>query len=353
MKLELPLALGLLALGCWLFLPGAGSGFTPEKPDSTASSPVDQASFDEVVTGPENSPVQPSPNTALPSSASPLQNQEAQEFVQLAAANLSNGPAIQAKSRLGVKLFSQSLTAEGQYFQSGQGRGKTRFDFHLTAGASEIRLSQISDGRFFFLESERDGETELSFADLERIGQAATTQIDFAGNPSSWLGVGGLVGMLEQLGRSFDFQAPEQVVLGGIPMTKLRGTWKLAQLRKILQYNVDPKWIEPEPVWDKIPPQIPDAVELHFGNDQFLPLFPYRISFFRTEIRDEQEVQVPTVVLEMYEVSKLERIDDQVFFVNTDGRNPKDITYRWSSRLDQFRKLADAESTADPSTIRK
>ncbi len=346
MKLELPLALGLLAFGCWLFVPSPNIGFFSAKPDSHAQNAGELASSEEramIEELPDHSPRGVADPPSSPPLKSSLPSEESRQIVLAAADHLANGPSVQAKSRLKVNLFNQSIAAEGQYFQAGQGRGKTRFDFHMTVGASSVRLSQVCDGRFFFLESERDGETELNVADLERIGKSASAKIPFAGNPSSWLGIGGIVGLLEQLERCFDFQPPEQVTLGGIPMRRIRGTWKPAQLQQVLQYYVDSKWISPVPDWDKIPPQVPGLVELHFGNDEFLPSFPYRVAFFRTEIRDDQPVLAPIVVLEMYEVSKVEQIEDQVFFVETEGRNPKDITFRWVSRLDQFQKLAEAQ----------
>lgn len=361
MKLELPLALGMLAIGCWLFFfsqagPDLGGSQQPILPPPRVA-PVQAAAYEQVP--PEldiSSPASPSqPANSQPPTAMLVEqlkhgDSQAARFLRQASENLKNGSALQANSRLHINMFEQSLRANGQYWQSGQGRGKSRFDFEVGSGDQNIHLSQICDGRFFFLETRFGDKSELSFVDLERVARATSPRTPFAGSANHWLGIGGIGSLLLQLEASFNFAPPERQMLGSVPVWNLKGTWKPDSLEKILHEYVDSKWLTPKTVWNRLPPQIPHSVELLLGNDELLPLFPYRIVFYQfQQDADDTAESAAAVTLEMYEVSQVGQLDDQLFQVDKTDRTHKDITHRFASRLDDFRKQADAGATlAEP-----
>ena len=361
MKLELPLALGLLAFGCWLFIPGRVWQHSEQKTESKAPAPtrisVAQATFQQqAVSEAENAGSrerQPEKPVSPPASSRPANSIEARRLVKNAARMINEGPPVQSKSRLKINLFDQSLLLEGEYLHAGQNRGKTRFDFEVTTVASRIHITQICDGETLLLQKDRDGKKEISHANLAIVAGATSPEIPFAGSPANRLGMGGVGSLLQQLESSFDFDPPQPQMLGGITTWKITGSWKPGRLRQILQNYVDPKWIGPEIDWEKLPPQIPHTVEINLGNDQFLPLFPYRIVFSRYQVSDAESKLVPTVTIEMYEVNKRDYLDDGNFRLETTGQTSVNITSRFSDRLEQFKQIQANQQAVSPDLSQK
>ena len=120
MKLELPLALGLLSLGCWLFInwPDAEKN----RPKTERETPlVGQANFQEAAG--ENAPANVVNAGELPVRETPS-TLDAGTLIASASSSLAVGPPVEAQCRMRISLFDQVIAAQGRYFESGIGQGK-------------------------------------------------------------------------------------------------------------------------------------------------------------------------------------------------------------------------------------
>lgn len=347
MKLELPLALGLLAVGCWLFLPWPeGEPAEPGSADASAKSASDPAPF-----SPEppssSQPVGPqdSGQIALASGIQPDTPLPARQLLQQAASQLREGPPVQAQCRLRIFLFDQRVAATGQYLQGGQGSGLSQLRIDVDSDPEPLQLIQTTAGNVCYRQTLRGDSSELEYYDLNQIADDANRDpVPYAGTPTQWLGMGGLPGLLDQLAVLFDFEAPETVTLGDIPMWRVRGTWKPGRLKPLLSHYIDSSSLNPEIDWDRLPPQLPRDVELYLGQDDFLPRFPYRIVFHRHR---ESE---PMLNLELHQVKRLNQIDKSIFEVQRDQEQRRDITHLFTTRLEQYRSNRPPASEKLPQT---
>ena len=371
MKLELPLAFGLLAFGCWLFLgtristpnPAPKDAQIRQKPESNQSSSshsgsetgtyrrsdgthspgttlrssvVQAASIEEFDSASASQPVAP-PHSP---------RRQAEKLLVAAIERIEHGPAIVAKSRLKVKMFGATLNSEGTCYLAGQGSGKTRFDFQFEGDNGTTSIHQICDGRFFFQVTHEPPHDELPavkpnirFIDLERVAKSGKTQS--RSSPATWLATGGVPGLLRSLMQDFEFDAIEQVELGGVPMKQLQGTWKKKRLIEDLEGTVPSRLLTPTPDWEKLPSHLPQHVSIYLGADQFLPNFPYRIRFLRENKFGEVETEIH---LELFEVTKNPSLDPKLFEMNLAGTQYNDLTERMVGRLIEFEKRKSEKS---------
>ena len=364
MKLELPLAVGLLAFGCLLCLGQrwnrANDTVLESSPSQTKhpipghSAAVQLAAFDQ--------PLQPDASTQQPVSThriglttrqqaaqkSPSNDvqfidekhfdSQSRKVLQTAVDNLFNSPAITAKSRIRTRLFGELVTAEGQLVHLGQGTNRSRFEFYSGDAGSVIQIVQICDGQVSYVIKTVNGQSTLELIDLYRLAEKTNSDTKFAGTASAWLATGGLTSLLDHLARSFDFNTPQKTQIDGIPMLTIRGQWRLGRLQQLLQGQVNLDGAQSTVRWDQLPPQLPHAVEIILGNDEFMPLFPYQIVFYQYQPDGQAR---PLVSMEMYEVDKVESIDPSLFTVNSNNIDSSiNATSRYENQIEFYQHMA-------------
>ena len=331
MKLELPFALILLAGGCYLWTWQSGKAVRPTnttqpaKPTTTTKSPTTFAAASTLKSHENTSPT--------PAMARVKHDLDASKLLSAAAKNLTNSPPIQSLARLEVEMFQQHVRTEGRYLQQGQGSGKTRLEFRYPTGqsssAQEIgKLTQICDGQYYYRINEFAGKRELASANLEEVARLGLQPLGI--QPTTWMQTGGLASLMEHLAVSFDFDPPVETEISNIPAVLLRGTWKLGVLKHVLAEQVEQKWLEAPVRWDRLPPQLPHMVEIYLAADDFLPLFPYQISFqqFNPSNKNRNDApqarslaitenRRPIVTIKFQEVSKVPGISDDLFRVDS------------------------------------
>jgi hypothetical protein len=348
MKLELPLAIVLLAAGSLLWTAQIGqknqtgaSSQTGEKAtvagnrtNHATSNPLGQRG------NPGDSPSATTDSTSREKAdrsgfASSLQ---ATYLVQQSAANLLNSVPLEANVRITMDLFQQPLVANGRYYQQGQGTTKARLEFANGTGDNAIKITQLCDGRFNFSKQTVGHEKLLESVDLEKVAEASQSTAAGLVNPASILSIGSVSSLMQNLAQWFDFETPSQTELGGISMLRVKGQWKPQILKSFISDLVDDKLLEPEINWGEVPPQIPHAVEITLGNDQFLPLFPYRIVFLQygdnPQAGDRQVMQ-----LELFEVGKLNQLAENAFNIDSEDTQPVDTTERYVQRIQQYQSM--------------
>ncbi len=249
-------------------------------------------------------------------------------------------PPISARSRIRTRLFGELVTAEGRLLHLGQGTHCSRYEFFSGDSDTSMQVVQICNGRVSYLIKTHGGQSWLEFIDLNRIAGRTSPDTDFAGSPNTWMATGGLTGLLEHLAKSFEFNSPRKLEIGGIPMVSIRGQWRRGRLQQLLQGQINLGDNDTQIEWGQLPPQLPHAVEIILGNDEFAPLFPYRMIFHQYENDGQAK---PLVSMEMYEVEKVERMDVSLFSVQQgEFASTVDATSRFENQLEFYQQMAKA-----------
>ncbi len=126
----------------------------------------------------------------------------------------------------------------------------------------------------------------------------------------------------------------------------MRGFWRPEQLQRLLTHQVEPGLLTPPIKWQDLPVQIPHAIELHLGADDFLYLFPYRIRFLQFTKSQDFESAREIVRMEMNEVTRLDNVDESLFVIRSQDAWPNDLTEGFAHRL---REMSRIERTAESS----
>lgn len=328
MKLELPLAMVLLAAGCLLWNAQRTKPI-PQKNDASVNRDgafeIARASY------------QQDANSSFGGAASDLLRQS--------AANLLGSAPIQAKAKMFVNLFGQEVIATGSYFQQGQGSERSRFELQQGTGDDAIKVMQLFDGRFVYTRQTIASETSLTYVDLHRVEETSSRKVGFLGTSDSLLSTGSISSLMKNLSAAFDFSTPQPTELGGIEMVTCRGTWKPDVLKKVLVDLVEPRIIQGDIDWKSVPAQIPHTVEITLGNDQYLPLFPYRIVFFRTN-SDGNDQQI--LRLDLFEVGKLNEIPEEIFNIDSADLQPQDATPEYVQRVLRYQEKFELQQAGQP-----
>lgn len=355
MKLELPLAVLLLAAGCLLWTAQRSqknqANSSSQLGKKAASGAVESKNADAKSPGRRGNAGKQA-NTASDSTSPvqsqviPASNSQSTQLIHQSAANLFNSVPIEANVRITIDLFQQPLVANGRYYQQGQGTQKARLEFANGAGENAIKFTQLCDGRFNFSKQTIGSTQRLESLDLEKVVEASRGGANSSSaNPANPLLFGNLASLMYNLAEWFDFEAPVQTELGGISMLSIKGSWKPQALKAFVNDQVDTRFLEPEIDWSEIPRQIPHTVEITIGNDHFLPLFPYRIVFRQKgdswDAEDRRMLQ-----LELFEVGKLKQLSDQVFNIDSEDTHPIDTTERYVQRMEHYDSMIGKSSQA-------
>ena len=230
-------------------------------------------------------------------------------------------------------MFEQHISGPGRYYQKGQGSRLSRIEFQFGTEDSAVQLNQLCDGDFLYNLTTAYGKSNLEFVDLRQLN--STTNVDEP-DLSSWLSVGSLAGLMQQLSRHFEFSAPVQEQLDGIPVIKLVGQWKQPALARLMEGQVDAAHFENGIAWSALPKHLPHRVRLTLGNEQQFPLFPYQIIFDQFETVSGKQVARPIVTLELFEVELADDLPDKMFALPSTDARPNDATEFYRNRIKQF-----------------
>ncbi len=189
---------------------------------------------------------------------------------------------ISARIKQRGELFGHQITGEGRYYELRQGPiPRIRLELTVEVGSVSTSLVQVCNGATFWTYQKLPNGESLSKLDAVR----AFTALEQAAGKlpreavASSPGLGGLGRLMRGLNAQFEFTSAVADQLGGLPVWKLSGGWKPAQLARFLPNQKEA--IEKGRPLDltRLPGHLPDSVTLFLGQED---CFPFRIDYLRS-----------------------------------------------------------------------
>jgi hypothetical protein len=264
------------------------------------------------------------------------------------AHRLASEPAISAELRYRIDAFGHELVGTGSYLQFGPGAEKLlRLDLKMQVGEKLATIQEIRGSDAYWVRRDvPPTPSSLGYVDLRQLRKSAATTAA-AAPPNvmpqdDWIMLGGLARLVAALDQNFAFDTPkadEILFTAGdgksivrLPIWTTSGVWKPDRLATLTER--DPKKA------GSLPEQLPDRVELVLGRtDDVLPLFPYRISYFRTPAPDKhapKDAAPPAprelLTLQLFNVSR-KPIDAREFQYQPGDQDVKNLTPYYVQRL--------------------
>lgn len=395
MKRELPIAVVLLALGCWLILrTGELESGLNEFQELAASMTVlspqtrgfsdDSAEFD----GRANAPMLPAASSgnlqepggaqfrsrfrdanvvpaafqtgstpptgrrpgSIERSSRPISpdgtSNTAVAWLARARSTLANSKPFDAALRMESWQFGTHLIAGGKYYQQGQGGSACRLELEFQHPSNPVRLTQICDGQFMYQVTSRADQREVAYVDLGRLAQQSR-RLRMA-SPQQAMTLGGLSGLIEQVMADFDVKIGESeaVEFCGVPVMVVRGRLKPSRKDVLSRYAALVRGESPDKPAVTLPEHVPDEVELYLGADDFMPGFPYRITFLRSNAGSNVTPSTPLVQFNFLELNKRSQVPGDLFLVESGDATTRDLTEEYASQLHTMSGLADTVGTS-------
>jgi hypothetical protein len=292
---------------------------------------------------------------SIQNSASPSRSIVADSAHRLAAE-----PAISAEMRYRIDAFGHELVGTGSYLQFGPGAEKLlRLDLKMQVGDKLATVQEIRSADAYWVRRDvPPTPASLGYVDLRQLRSKSAATTAPTAPPTvmpqdDWIMLGGLARLVAALDQNFTFDNPKADEIRftasdgksivRLPVWTTSGTWKSERLATLT--DRDPK--KPS----SLPEQLPDRVELVLGRtDDVLPLFPYRISYFRTPPLDNKsadkhappDAPPPTprelLTLQLFNVSR-KPIDPREFQYQPGDQDVKNLTPYYVQRLTGDTKL--------------
>jgi hypothetical protein len=271
---------------------------------------------------------------------------QGQKLVADAALRVAAEPAISAQMRYKIDAFGHELVGTGDYLQFGAGPEKLlRLDLRIQVGAKPATVQEIRGEDAYWVRRDVPPlAPSLGRVDLKQLRKSMARSNGPTANEvlpqGEWIMLGGLARLMTAIEQNFAFSAPRTDELSfhagdGKSLVKLptwivQGEWKPEKLAALVGK-------EPGKI-GAIPEQLPDRVELVLGRtEDILPLFPYRITYWRTPAADkkgkEPAIGAPRelLTLELFNVSR-KAIDVREFQYQPGDQEVQELTQFYVQR---------------------
>jgi hypothetical protein len=279
------------------------------------------------------------------------QEPSGQQIVAEAARRLVNEPAIAAELRYRVDAFGHVLVGAGTYYQLAAGSEKLlRLDLRMQIGEQQATIQEIRGADAYWIRRHvPPAPPTLGRVDLKQLRRSLSQSPTLAGSgvlpQGDWIMQGGLARLLTAIEQNFEFEQPRADELQfssadgqsvvRLPIWSVNGVWKAQKLKALT--GKDAKQA------DQLPEQLPDRVELVLGRtEDILPLFPYRITYWKTEIGTTKSAATSEprelLTLELYNVSR-RAIDPREFDYQPGDQEVENLTPSYVQRLTPGNKL--------------
>lgn len=275
---------------------------------------------------------------------------DGQRLVAESARRLLAESSIKANVRFRTTAFNHDVIGIGAYLQLGDGPEKLlRLEMKSQVGDQTAALQEIcSEDEYWVRRDLPQLSTTVGRASLRPIRQAIGRMAkDPHVDPiQTWIVLGGLPRMMEELHRSFvfgpatasevEFTSADGRGVDRMPVWIVEGEWRKERL-DFLTGNKTPEDLS------KLPKQLPTRVQLILGRvEHSFPLFPYRISYMRPRGEASGAGESPTTdkskweplcTLEFYGVYHTSDIDPREFAYDPGDQEVADLTQHFMVRL--------------------
>jgi len=292
-----------------------------------------------------------------PSSGFRVQSSEGEggsTIVADAAKRVAAEAAISAEMRYRIDAFGHELVGTGTYLQFGPGAEKLlRLDLRMQVGDKLATVQEIRGSDAYWVRRDVPPmQATLGWVDLRQLRKSASNMPSAAPETimpqDDWIMLGGLARLVASLDQNFAFDDPKadelQFEAGDgktvvrLPIWRVTGQWKPSRLATLTERDKKKS--------NSLPEQLPDRVDLVLGRtDEVLPLFPYRISYWRTAAPDKhaaKDAAPPAprelLTLELFNVSR-KPIDAREFQYQPGDQDVKNLTNFYVQRLSGETKL--------------
>src|SRR5262245_37117349 len=274
-----------------------------------------------------------------------------QQLVADAAKRVAAEAAISAEMRFKIDAFGHELVGTGNYLQYGAETEKlVRMDLRMQVGDKLASVQEIRGEESYWVRREvPPAAPRLGRVDLRQRRKSLAQSSVPAGSDvlpqGDWIMLGGLARLVTALEQNFDFGAPradelkfqaaDGKALMKLPIWVVTGEWKRERLAELVAREVGKKGTLPE--------QLPNRVEIVMGRtDDVLPLFPFRITYWRTGPAEKGSAEPPPprelLTLELFNVSR-KRIDPREFQYQPGDQDVQNLTQFYVQRLTGDAKL--------------
>ena len=213
---------------------------------------------------------------------------QAQTLLEAAIRSLESRQSISAQVRQRADLFGHQLVGSGRYLESRRNPiPLIRLELRTQIAEQVTSLVQVCDGRDLWTYRKLIRREVVSRIDAVRATAALQRAASMPGSANSEIlpGLGGLSHLLRGLCVMFQFDRAEQGHFGDLSVWKIEGSWKPAQLAKLLPKQKEPLREGKPADLSRLPQHVPDRVVLLLGQED---LFPYRMDYCRAAIRKDE-----------------------------------------------------------------
>ena len=369
MKQELPIAVGLLALGAVLCFNLGGQGSTV----SQAPIAADHASLIKQVANWENATTPTQPTNPLGDEINPSPTQQhaantsfgriypakpwlsistnpnsraVKEKIHAIGTALSAAPAMATRTALDCELFGVQLAAHGKYFQSAASK-KTRMELTFDHPSSPHLILQVSDSNFVYTLRTDANKKRLEFIDLAQL-ENKDAMLASATIPTSWVVSGGMGETLKHYAGAFNFR---QEASDDPTVMVFRGIWDPQALLNLVYSDMPAEERPGKVIWADVPSQIPHAIELVFSKHKTGLIQPQRIAFFTLEAVHGQPVAKEVVQIRFEPMMLGMEMADGLFTLESLGFDASEMTEIYNQKIRSFSaglpKIANELPTVD------
>jgi hypothetical protein len=267
------------AIASQAFQPEMASKLPPNNPRQENRATGESEATHEVQPSPRNSAEGSIGSHSGENSQVPLP--KPQDLLNNAVRAVESQAFISARVKQQGEMFGRQITGEGRYFELRQGPiPQIRLELKADVGSASTSLVKVCNGATCWTYRRLPNRESLSKIDAVRAITAlkhlagGLPPADVASSP----GLGGLGRLMRGLNARFEFTSVVVDQLAGLPVWKLSGKWRDAQLAKLLPDQK--RAIENKRPFDlsRLPDHLPDGVTLYLGQGD---CFPFRIDYLR------------------------------------------------------------------------
>jgi hypothetical protein len=204
-----------------------------------------------------------------------------QDLFDSAVQSVESRTFISARVKQQGDLFGRQVTGEGRYYELRRGPiPKMRLELTVVVGSISCSLVQVCTGATFWTYRKLPNGESLSKIDAVRAFNALAEAAEKLPREAMALSprLGGLGRLIRGVNERFEFTSAAAEQLDGLPVWKLSGKWRDAQLAKLLPDQK--RAIEKNRPFDltRLPEHLPDSVTVYLGQAD---CFPFRIDYLR------------------------------------------------------------------------